>query len=80
MNKDILKGDWKIAKGKIKEQWGKLTDDELSEIRGQRDQLLGLIQKKYGISKDTAEKQISEWERSCSEACEREHATSKSRK
>ena len=49
-------------KGKVKEQWGKLTDDEIDKMAGKRDQLLGKIQNSYGIGKDEAEKQLTEWE------------------
>ena len=63
MNWDIAKGNWKIVKGSIKEQWGKLTDDDLTEIDGHRDQLVGRVQKAYGVSRDEAEKQIKDWEK-----------------
>jgi len=62
MNKDTMEGNWKQLKGKIKEQWGKLTDDDLDVAAGRRDQLIGRIQERYGIAKDEAERQISEWE------------------
>ena len=62
MNWDRAEGNWKQFKGKVKEQWGKLTDDDLDVIAGKRDQLAGRIQKSYGISKDEAERQISDWE------------------
>lgn len=65
MNRDILQGDWNMVKGKIKEKWGKLTDDDLTEIKGKRDQLLGKIQKKYGYAKDQAEKELQAWEKEC---------------
>lgn len=55
MNEDILKGKWKEIKGEVKKQWGDLTDDELMEIDGQKDKLVGTIQKKYGYSKEKAE-------------------------
>jgi uncharacterized protein YjbJ (UPF0337 family) len=71
MNWDTVKGDWKQFKGKVKEKWGKLTDDDLNKIQGRRDQLAGAIQKHYGIAKDEAEKQLKEFESSCSE-CESE--------
>lgn len=58
MNKDIIKGKWNEVKGKIKEQWGKLTDDDITEIEGSYDKLLGTLQKKYGYQKDEAEKQV----------------------
>lgn len=57
-----LKGSWTTTKGAVKEQWGKLTDDDLLEIEGRRDQLVGKIQTRYGISKDEAEAQVSSWE------------------
>ena len=61
MNKDTFEGNWMQFKGKVKEQWGKLTDDDLDVIAGKRDQLVGRIQERYGISKDEAEKQFSTW-------------------
>lgn len=63
MNKETLKGDWNILKGQVKEKWGKLTDDDLTEINGKRDQLLGKIQKKYGLDKERAEEELSVWEK-----------------
>src|SRR3954469_20675988 len=64
MNWDRAQGNWKQLKGKVKEQWGKLTDDDLDRIAGKRDQLAGKIQNTYGIGKDEAEKQIKDWESS----------------
>lgn len=63
MNWDQIKGDWKQAKGKVKQQWGKLTDDDLAYADGKRDELVGKIQERYGIAKDEADKQVSDWER-----------------
>jgi uncharacterized protein YjbJ (UPF0337 family) len=62
MNKDTVEGNWKQLKGKLKEQWGKLTDDDFDVIAGKRDQLLGRIQERHGISRDEAEKQVKDWE------------------
>ena len=62
MNWDRIEGNWKQAKGKIKEQWGKLTDDHLDRIGGKRDQLVGKIQEHYGVAKDEAERQVNDWE------------------
>lgn len=59
MNWDRIEGNWKQFKGKAKEQWGKLSDDQLDVIAGKRDQLVGKVQESYGISKDEAEKQVS---------------------
>ena len=58
MNEDILKGQWKQVRGKIKEWWGVLTDDDLDKIDGQRDQLIGMLQKKYGFTKDQATREL----------------------
>jgi uncharacterized protein YjbJ (UPF0337 family) len=63
MNWDTVAGNWTQFKGKVKEQWGKLTDDEIDMIAGQRDQLVGKIQEAYGISRDEAEQQIKGFER-----------------
>jgi uncharacterized protein YjbJ (UPF0337 family) len=62
MNKDTIEGNWKQLKGKAKEQWGKLTDDDFDVIAGKRDQLLGRIQERHGISRDEAERQVKDWE------------------
>lgn len=64
MNKDTLKGEWKQLKGKVKERWGDLTDDDLTKIEGQRDQLVGRVQERYGVAKERAAEQVSEFERS----------------
>ncbi len=58
MNWDRIEGNWKQVKGKVKEQWGRLTDDDLDVIAGKRDQLVGMIQEQYGISREEAEKQV----------------------
>jgi uncharacterized protein YjbJ (UPF0337 family) len=64
MNWDQIAGNWKQAKGKIREKWGKLTDDDLDVIAGKRDQLIGKVQEKYGIAKEEAEKEVKKWESS----------------
>jgi uncharacterized protein YjbJ (UPF0337 family) len=61
MNWDRIAGDWKQLTGKVKEKWGKLTDDDLTTIAGKRDQLLGLLQQRYGYAKDQAEKELDEF-------------------
>jgi len=63
MNKDTFEGNWKQFKGKVKETWGDLTDDELDQIAGKRDVLLGKIQEKYGIAQDEADKRIKDFEK-----------------
>lgn len=62
MNWDIIEGNWKSAKGQVREQWGKLTDDDLDVIAGKRDQLIGAIQKRYGKTKDEVETEVSAYE------------------
>ena len=62
MNWDRIEGNWKQFKGKVKEHWGKLTDDQIDVIAGKREQLAGRVQETYGISKDEAEKQIRRFE------------------
>jgi uncharacterized protein YjbJ (UPF0337 family) len=57
MNWDQLQGMWKQSEGKVREKWGKLTDDDLNVIAGRRDQLIGRIQERYGIAREEAEKQ-----------------------
>ena len=61
MNWDTVEGNWKQLKGKVKEQWGNLTDDELDKINGSRKQLEGQIQAKYGYGKDEAKKAVDDW-------------------
>lgn len=61
MNWDIIEGKWTQMKGSAKEQWGKLTDDDLDVAAGKRDQLAGKIQERYGKTKDEAEKEVDEW-------------------
>jgi len=63
MNWDRIEGNWKQLKGKTIEQWGKLTDDDLDVVAGKREQLAGVIQERYGIGKDEAERQVSDWEK-----------------
>lgn len=63
MNWDRVEGNWKTFKGQVKQQWGKLTDDDLDVIAGKREELLGRIQNAYGMSRDDADRQIREWEK-----------------
>lgn len=62
INKDTMQGNWKQLKGKVQEQWGKLTDDDLDVIAGKREQLVGRLQERVGIARDEAEKQVKDWE------------------
>ena len=61
MNWDVVKGKWKQATGSAKTQWGKLTDDDLTQIEGNRDKLIGKVQEKYGLAKEEAENQVDSW-------------------
>ncbi|WP_413580572.1 CsbD family protein [Bdellovibrio sp. HCB288] len=61
MNKETLSGDWKILKGKIKEAWGRLTDDDIDKMEGNLDKLEGQIEKTYGLSKEEATKKFNEF-------------------
>ena len=61
MNWDTVEGNWKQFKGKGKQQWGKLTDDDLDLIEGKQDELVGRIQERYGIERDKAERDINDW-------------------
>ncbi|HXX13794.1 MAG TPA: CsbD family protein [Candidatus Eremiobacteraceae bacterium] len=61
MNWDQIEGKWKQYSGKVKATWGKLTDDDLTTIKGKRDELVGRLQQRYGIAKDQAERQIDEF-------------------
>ena len=63
MNEPWMKGKWNEYKGKVKERWGKLTDDDVDQVEGKRDQLLGLVQQRYGRSREQAEKELNEWEK-----------------
>lgn len=60
MNKDILMGKWKQMRGRVKEQWGLLTDDELDQSQGRYDRLTGLLQERYGYAKDQAERALDD--------------------
>ena len=62
MNQDRISGNWKQFKGKVKEQWGKLTDDDLNVVEGKRDQLAGRLQERYGYTKEQVEKELKDWE------------------
>ncbi|QFT57432.1 hypothetical protein FIU94_01235 [Sulfitobacter sp. THAF37] len=61
MNWDEIKGNWKQMTGSIKSEWGKLTDDEVTQAEGDRDKLVGKIQERYGVAKDEAERQVDDF-------------------
>lgn len=61
MNSDTLKGQWHQVKGEVKTQWGKLTDNDLDQIAGQSEKLIGVIQERYGYARDRAEKEVRDF-------------------
>ena len=61
VNTDILEGKWKQLKGKVQQQWGKLTNDELDQISGKREELVGLVQEKYGYARARAEQEVDDF-------------------
>ena len=61
MNKDIIKGNWKEVKGKIKQQWGKFTDNDIAQMQGSQEELEGKLQSLYGYNKDQAKKEIDQF-------------------
>ena len=65
MNTDTIQGDWKRIKGKVKEKWGRLSNDDVDVINGRRDQLVGRIQKAYGKTRDEVEREVATFEKSC---------------
>ena len=65
MNTDTVKGNWNELKGKVKERWGKLTDDDLTVINGKRDQLVGRLQQIYGRRREDLEREVKEFYDQC---------------
>jgi len=61
MNKDTLKGEWKQVTGRVREKWGKLTDDDMAVIQGNYEQLVGFVQARYGQLKDQAKTEVDKW-------------------
>ena len=61
MNWDLIKADWKDLKGKARVQWAKLSDDELERVKGNREQLEAAVQRRYGLAKEEAAKQVDQW-------------------
>lgn len=64
MNWDQVEGKWKQVKGSVKQQWGDLTDDDLTKINGSRDKFVGVLQERYGIAKEEAQKRADAWAQS----------------
>jgi len=63
MNEDTLKGQWTQIKGRVREQWGKLTDDDITRIEGKSEQLVGRLQERYGWAKEDAQREVDDWMR-----------------
>ncbi len=61
MNNEILKGKWNQYKGEVKKKWGEFTDDEIDQLKGEKDIIIGKIQEKYGKSKEEAERDFNDW-------------------
>lgn len=61
MNEDILRGQWNQLKGQLRKQWGRLTDDDIDQIKGQRDVLLGKLQEYYGRGREENERELDRW-------------------
>ena len=61
MNLDVLKGKWKQLKGEAKTQWGKLTDDDLDQVEGNTEKLVGKVQERYGYGREQAEREVNQW-------------------
>jgi len=66
MNSDQFEGKWKQLKGSIKQRWAKLTDDDLTFISGKKDQLIGRLQERYGITREQAQREADEWAQTAS--------------
>ena len=73
MNWDQIAGKWSQVKGEVRERWGRLTDNDLEIIAGNRDKLVGVVQERYGILKDDAERQINEWSKAARHALNHAH-------
>jgi len=61
MNWDQIEGKWKELKGRARSSWGELTDDELDQVGGRKDELVGRIQQRYGVEREEAERQVNDW-------------------
>lgn len=68
MNWDRIQGNWKQVTGRARAQWGKLTDSDLEVVAGHREKLAGIIQERYGVAKEEAERQLTDWEARATDA------------
>lgn len=80
MNTDQFEGQWKQLKGKVKQRWAKFTDDDLTALSGKKDELVGKIQQRYGITREQAEKEADEWASASASDVNRADATHAGRK
>lgn len=65
MNWDTITGQWKQLRGKVREKWGEITDDEYDQIAGKKDQFVGKLQEKYGYTKERAQQEADDFEKAC---------------
>ena len=75
MNPDQFEGKWKQLKGLVKQRWGKLTDDDITTLSGKKDELVGKIQERYGITREQAEREADEWARASAQEIKEETRT-----
>jgi uncharacterized protein YjbJ (UPF0337 family) len=75
MNPDQFEGKWKQLKGLVKQRWGKLTDDDITTLSGKKDELVGKIQERYGITREQAEREADEWARASAQEIREETQT-----
>jgi len=68
MNNDVLKGKWMQMKGEVRRQWGKLTDDDVAQIEGSSETLIGKLQERYGYAREQAEREYNAWVRQADQA------------
>jgi uncharacterized protein YjbJ (UPF0337 family) len=77
LNKDILSGKWKQIRGKVRQQWGKLTDNQLDQIGGNYEQLVGVIQENYGYTREMAEQEVNDFMRKLNSTVEKQRNTTR---
>jgi uncharacterized protein YjbJ (UPF0337 family) len=76
MNSDVFEGKWKQLKGTIKQKWGKLTDDDVTTLSGNKDEFIGKLQERYGYTREQATREADEWARATNDELDREGLTS----
>lgn len=79
MNWDQVQGKWKQIKGSVKQQWGKLTDDDLDMVAGSKDKFIGVLQERYGLAREEAQRRADEWANSLRDEDQRAEKSSKDR-